>query len=77
MNDRSSKVKRTKKPRKCPKCGHTPLADILYGEPLFDEELERAMNEGTITLGGCCITDDDPAWECTHCGLNIFRKRAK
>jgi hypothetical protein len=45
--------------------------------PAFDEELERKMNEGRITLGGCCVSDDDPAWEYTHCGLKIFRRRVQ
>lgn len=67
------RVERTRKPRKCPECGHSPLASILYGLPSFDEALERAMHEGRITIGGCCIGHDDPAWECSHCGFKIFR----
>lgn len=77
MNSESTRVERTRKPRKCPKCKQTPLASILYGMPAFNEELKRKMDEGTITLGGCCISNDDPAWECTHCGLKIFRRQAQ
>jgi len=68
------RVERAKKPRKCPVCGHTPMASIQYGYPCFDEKLERKISEGRIILGGCCISEDDPAWECSLCGLKIFRK---
>jgi len=26
-------------------------------------------------LGGCCITDDDPKWQCADCQTVIYRKR--
>jgi DNA-directed RNA polymerase subunit RPC12/RpoP len=77
MTNTSTRVESAQKPRKCPECGQAPLASILYGMPAFDEELERKMNEGRITLGGCCVSDDDPAWECTHCGLKIFRRQVQ
>ena len=77
MTNTSTRVERAQKPRKCPECGQAPLASILYGMPAFDEELERKMNEGRITLGGCCVSDDDPAWEGTHCGLKIFRRQVQ
>ncbi|NCC24601.1 MAG: hypothetical protein EOM25_05275 [Deltaproteobacteria bacterium] len=77
MSNTSTRVERAQKPRKCPECGQAPLASILYGMPAFNKELERKMNEGRITLGGCCIRDDDPAWECTHCGLKIFRRQVQ
>jgi hypothetical protein len=32
----------------------------MYGYPLFSEELEQKLEAGKITLGGCCISDDDP-----------------
>jgi len=76
MSNKSTRVERAQKPRKCPKCGQAPLARILYGMPAFDEELERKIEEGRITLGGCCVSDDDPTWECSHCGLKIFRRQA-
>lgn len=55
------------KPDACPNCGHSPVAEIHYGLPAFDEELERALKSGLVTLGGCCVTGDDPAWECLNC----------
>ena len=74
MSNPSGRVERAQKPRKCPQCGQAPLASILYGMPAFDGELEREMKEGRITLGGCGVSEDDPAWECTHCGLKVFRR---
>lgn len=67
------RVERPRKPVKCPQCRHRPVAEILYGMPAMDADLEKEMKEGRITIGGCCIGSDDPAWECTGCGLKIFR----
>ena len=63
-----------RKPKKCPNCGNTKIATILYGLPAFDEQLEKGLNDGSIRLGGCCITDDDPKWECAKCGAKIYKK---
>jgi hypothetical protein len=49
-----------------------PIATILYGMPAFSAELEAKLQSGTIALGGCCVTDDDPKWTCTHCGQNFY-----
>ena len=63
----------TRKPRKCPHCGGE-VYRILYGEPECDaEEYFKRYGEHVI-LGGCCITDNDPDWECTDCG-HQFRKK--
>ncbi len=64
------------KPRKCPVCGSGPVARIMYGMPAFSEELERELREGKTSLGGCCVSDDDPDWECTACGRRMHRSRA-
>ena len=69
------RIERARRPIMCPRCGHKPVAEILYGEPAFDEWLEQKINEGLIILGGCCVTPDDPAWECARCGLQIYRSK--
>ena len=66
------KVKR--KPRKCPQCGTARIADILYGMPIFDSELEKELKDGKIALGGCVISDNDPTWKCVDCGTNIYKE---
>ncbi len=69
-------VRNKKAQIKCPFCGSTSTARILYGLPLFSEKLEKQLNEGKLTLGGCCIkTVDingvrvqiDPTRKCNKC----------
>ncbi len=68
------RIERSCKPPTCPRCGHTSLAEILYGLPDFSPELREKLEAGTVSLGGCCITDDDPAWQCNRCRQVIYRK---
>lgn len=54
-------------PPKCPGCGAgTPIA-IVYGLP--GPELWAEEERGDVELGGCCVTDCDPAWRCRACGI--------
>jgi len=61
-----------RKPRKCPKCGFSPVASILYGLPALDEELERKLNDKSLALGGCVVDIDDPKWKCTSCDTEFY-----
>ena len=67
------RTERTRKPRKCPKCGHTPVGEILWGMPHFDAKLEELMNAGKIIIGGCCLSPDDATWECSKCHQQIWK----
>ena len=61
-------------PGKCPKCGGK-VVPILYGEPTaqaYEEYLQ-----GKLVLGGCCITDNDPDWECLGCEQQFRKIRQK
>ena len=42
----------------------------MYGLPTqkFMEELDKGKNKGKYRLGGCCISNDDPAFSCNDCG---------
>lgn len=71
MSEESERVYVSRKPLKCPSCGGKPIATILYGMPAYSVELEEKLQSGAIALGGCCVTDDDPKWTCTHCGQNF------
>ncbi len=62
------------KPKKCPECGSTRVANILFGMPAFSKEIEEKIHEGKIVLGGCCISDDDPKWKCIDCSTEIYKK---
>lgn len=52
----------------CPNCGSDNVAEILWGLPSFTEELQKELAEGKVVLGGCCVSSDDPKFECNNCG---------
>lgn len=60
---------RQKRPKKCERCLGARIAEILYGFPNLDSDLEAALEAGTTVLGGCVVTDDDPQWQCLDCGF--------
>jgi len=62
-----------KKPQSCPACGSKRIAEILYGMPVYSSKLQKEEKEGKIVIGGCCITDDDPTWQCQKCSIDIYR----
>lgn len=63
-----------RQPEKCPACDERKIAEILYGMPAYSAELQADLDAGRIVLGGCCIGNDDPAWQCTACGAEIHRR---
>ena len=48
----------------------------MYGYPSsqFLDEMKKDENKGKFQLGGCCISNDDPAFSCNDCG-NLFGNR--
>ena len=60
------------KPDNCPKCG-APVYRILYGLPVMSEEEYFNTYHEHVIYGGCCISDDDPEWQCSKCGVEIYR----
>lgn len=40
--------------------------------PAQNRQLERDIENGKIVLGGCCITDNDPQWQCGECNTKIY-----
>jgi hypothetical protein len=59
------------RPQSCPACGSPRIARILYGLPAFSKDLEDALSEGIVALGGCVLSGDDPEWQCLGCGQKI------
>ncbi len=51
--------------RTCRSCGEAGLP-IVYGLP--GPGLVEACERGEVLLGGCCLTESDPAWTCPSCG---------
>jgi hypothetical protein len=62
-----------RKPRKCPDCGHAPVASILYGEPSISDELFEKEQRGEVIFGGCVIELDQPTWQCSKCELELYK----
>ena len=69
-------VRNKKAQIKCPRCGSKDTARILYGMPVFSDELQEKMDAGKIVLGGCCISLINvngmnvmwqPSRHCNHC----------
>lgn len=52
---------------RCPKCGSSNVAEILWGMPSFTSELQKELAEKKVVLGGCCVSPDDPKYECNDC----------
>lgn len=52
----------------CPRCNSDRVVYVLYGEPIMDENLKRALDGLKVELGGCIITPDSKRWECRNCG---------
>ena len=63
---------------KCPKCGSSKVAKILYGLPAFDDELEAKIDAGEVVLAGCCIPYGAPllSHECRDCGFQFDAEAA-
>ena len=59
---------------KCPRCGSTLTAHIMYGMPAMDAELERQIADKQIFIGGCCIDTDSPKFHCFECDHNFFNQ---
>jgi len=71
----SNKIEARHKPEKCPVCGGSPVARIIWGYPNFSPQLEDDLKKGKYTLGGCEVSGDDPVWECSQCHQQIYRQR--
>ena len=69
-------VRNKKAQIRCPRCGSTNTARYIYGYPLFNEKLQKKLDEGKWVLGGCLINIAEvngkqvnlmPARQCNHC----------
>ena len=71
---RTVRYETKRKPKKCPACSSHRITEIIYGMPEFSAKLEKDLSSGRIILGGCCITDDDPEWQCADCQMELYLK---
>ena len=58
----------------CPECKSNKVSWIFWGYPGDMDWYLKAIDDKEIVPGGCCISDDDPEWECNECG-NQWGKR--
>ena len=71
---KQERIEASQHPKECPKCGHSPVAKILYGLPDFSPELDASIEAGKTSIGGCCRTGlDDPTWKCSKCGQRVWK----
>ncbi|MCD6580223.1 MAG: hypothetical protein J7K90_00340 [Desulfuromusa sp.] len=63
-----------RKPHKCPECGSTRIATILYGMQAFTDDLQEKLDQGNVVLGGCSFAKDGPTWQCTECNAVFYKK---
>lgn len=64
-----------RKPTRCPACGSARVVRIMYGEP--GPEMIQADERGEAVLGGCCISDHDPSWQCIVCSAVVYRNELR
>jgi hypothetical protein len=72
MTDRASS---TEAAPLCPACGADQAAKIVYGLVVDFNTLQPEFEAGRIVLGGCCISGDDPEWQCQACSHRWGRSR--
>jgi len=57
----------------CPECNSSSVAIILWGY-LDPNKIKEQLDKKEIVLGGCCITEHDPKWECNECNHQWGRR---
>ena len=53
----------------CPNCKGTNIGEWVFGLPSheFMEEFQKKENKEKYHLGGCYVSNDDPAFHCNDC----------
>lgn len=67
---KSMKKRYNNKPKKCVFCGSRRIATYIYGMPAYD--MSKEVEKGKIAIGGCCVGDDDPLWQCADCKHDFY-----
>ena len=63
-----SKLKSNTQNPQCPSCKSNKTCIIFWGYPKDMEWYLEALAKKEIAFGGCCVSDNDPKWECNDCG---------
>ena len=51
----------------CTVCSSDNIAKIIYGKPIWNDEMEKKMDSGELTLGGCFMSKNNPIYTCNDC----------
>jgi hypothetical protein len=54
-------------PSNCPTCQSPRIARVIYGLPIFDDQLQRDLVTGKVVLGGVPNQTNNPDWLCLNC----------
>jgi len=52
----------------CPQCKSKNIAHIFWGYPADMDKYFKGIGSGKFAAGGCCVSNNDPKWECNECG---------
>lgn len=58
----------------CPNCNFANTCRIVYGMPDFTERLQRDLDAGRVSLGGCSVGDNAPNRHCNDCEIDFDTK---
>ena len=59
--------------KRCPCCGSSEIATIVWGLVESSDELVQGLDLGKYVLGGCCISSNDPKYHCNTCQTDFGR----
>jgi len=54
--------------KECICCSSKNVVPIFWGYPADMDYVLKLAEEKKLVLGGCCVNDNDPAFECLDCG---------
>lgn len=60
---------------RCPKCGSRNIRRYAYGLLAPQTAEQRKEFDGKYVAGGCCVGEDDPAFNCNDCGADFGFER--
>jgi len=40
--------------------------------PAWSPKMQEEIDQGKLVLGGCCVSDHDPEWQCVEFETRIF-----
>ncbi len=61
------------KPEKCPLCGATTIAEIIYGLIRPTQEQLQEIKEGKWIMGGCLYHPVLAKWLCLKCNARMYK----